>query len=219
VAGLMALEPTREDIERYAEEHTTPPAPALSELAAETRAETDAPGMMVGPVEGRFLETLVAISGARRVLEIGMFTGYSALSMASALPPDGRLITCDVNPASEAIARRHIEASPYADRIEIRMGPALQTLAGLDGPFDFVFIDADKANYRHYYEAALPKLAEGGFIAVDNVLWSGRVLDVGDEADEDTRSIAEFNDFVANDPRAVCVMLTVRDGVTLIRKR
>jgi caffeoyl-CoA O-methyltransferase len=148
-----------------------------------------------------------------------MFTGYSALSMASALPPDGRLVTCDVNLASEAIARRHIEASLYADRIEIRMGPALQTLAGLDGPFDFVFIDADKANYRNYYEAALPKLADGGFMAVDNVLWSGRVLDVGDEADEDTRAIAEFNDFVRNDPRVVCVMLTVRDGITLIRRR
>ncbi|MDQ6927606.1 MAG: class I SAM-dependent methyltransferase, partial [Actinomycetota bacterium] len=181
--------------------------------------------MMVGPVEGRFLETLVAISGARRVLEIGMFTGYSALSMAAALPPDGRLITCDVNPASEEIARRHIEASPYADRIEIRMGPALETLGRLDGPFDFVFIDADKANYKNYYEAVLPKLSDGGFIAVDNVLWSGRVLyaDQGDadqgDADEDTRAIAEFNDFLRNDPRVVAVMLTVRDGVTLIRRR
>jgi caffeoyl-CoA O-methyltransferase len=213
-------EPSRDDIERYAEEHTTPPAPALVALAVETKAETDAPGMMVGPVEGRFLETLVAISGARRVLEIGMFTGYSALSMASALPADGRLVTCDVNRASEAIARRHIEASPYSDRIEIRMGPAIETLATLDSLFDFVFIDADKSNYRNYYEAVLPKLAHGGFIAVDNVLWSGRVLDPeAVDAGEDTRAIAEFNDFVRNDPRVVCVMLTVRDGVTLIRRR
>ncbi|HUQ63304.1 MAG TPA: class I SAM-dependent methyltransferase [Acidimicrobiales bacterium] len=214
------MEPTREDIERYAEEHTTPPPPSLAELAAETTEKMDLPGMMVGPVEGRFLETLVAISGARRVLEIGMFTGYSALSMAAALPPDGTLITCDINPASEAVARRHIEASPFADRIEIRMGPALETIEGLDGLLDFVFIDADKTNYRNYYEAVLPKLANGGFIAVDNVLWRGRVLDVGAQDDDgDTRAIAEFNDFVRNDPRVVCVMLTVRDGVTLIRRR
>jgi caffeoyl-CoA O-methyltransferase len=177
--------------------------------------------MMVGAIEGRFLETLVAISGARRVLEIGMFTGYSALSMAAALPPGGHLITCDINPAAEAVARRHIEASPYVDRIEIRMGPALETIGRLDGLFDLVFIDADKANYRNYYEAVLPRLAEGGLIAVDNVLWSGRVLDPSgpdEEDDGDTRAIAEFNDFVRNDPRVVCVMLTVRDGVTLIRR-
>lgn len=175
--------------------------------------------MMVGAVEGRFLETLVAISRARRVLEIGMFTGYSALTMAAALPPDGRLVTCEINPDSAAIARRHIEASPYADRIEIRMGPALETLARLDGVFDFVFIDADKSNYRNYYEAVLPMLSHGGFIAVDNVIWSGRVVGPGADADDDTRAIAEFNDFVRNDPRVVCVMLTVRDGVTLIQRR
>jgi len=214
------IEPTRDDIDRYAEEHSTPPAAFLAELAAETVAETDAPTMMVGPVEGRFLEALVSMSRARRVLEIGMFTGYSALSMAAALPPDGRLITCDINPASEAIARRHIEASPYADKIEIRMGPALETLSRLDGPFDFVFIDADKTNYRNYYEAVLPKLSDNGFVAVDNVLWSGKVLYADEpDVDDDTRAIAEFNDFVRNDPRVVAVMLTVRDGVTLIRPR
>src|SRR5206468_4308831 len=122
-------------------------------LADETRDAMESHGMMVGPVEGRFLEMLVHMTGAQRVLEIGMFTGYSALSMAAALPPGGRLITCDINPAAEAIARPHIEDSPWADRIEIRMGPALDTLAGIkaidEGPFDLVFIDADKTNYRN----------------------------------------------------------------------
>jgi caffeoyl-CoA O-methyltransferase len=173
---------------------------------------------MVGTVEGRFLEFLAHMTRARRILEIGMFTGYSALSMAQGMPEDGRIITCDVDPEAERIARRHFDASPYADRIEIRMGPALETVSTLEGPFDLVFIDADKTNYRNYFEAVLPKLAEGGVIAVDNVLWSGRVLDVAANDDADTRAIAEFNTAVRNDPRVECVLLTIRDGVTLIRK-
>jgi len=206
------------DIERYATEHTTPEPDLLAELAAETRESVANPQMMVGPLEGRFLQTLVFVTGARRVLEIGMFTGYSAMSMAEALPPDGRIVTCDVDPKVEAVARRHIEASPWADRIDIRMGPALDTLAGLDGPFDLVFIDADKAQYRHYFEAVLPLLSERGLIVVDNVLWSGKVLDATDETD-DTRALVAFNDHMAVDPRVVAVMLTIRDGVTLIRRR
>ncbi|MBA3268043.1 MAG: class I SAM-dependent methyltransferase [Acidimicrobiia bacterium] len=206
------------EIERYATEHSTPEPELLGALAAETKESVDNPQMMVGPLEGRFLQTLVHLTGARRVLEIGMFTGYSALWMAAALPPDGRLVTCDVNPAVEAVARRHIEASPWADRIEIRMGPALDTLATLEGPFDLVFIDADKSGYRVYYEAALPLLAERGVIAVDNVLWSGRVLDPDDDSD-DTRALVAFNDHVAADDRVVAVMLTLRDGLTLIRRR
>jgi len=206
------------DIERYATEHSTPEPKLLAELATETRKSVANAQMMVGPLEGRFLETLIFVTGARRILEIGMFTGYSALSMAAVLPPEGRLITCDVDPEVEAVARRHIEASPWADRIEIRMGPALETLAGLDGPFDLVFIDADKVQYRDYYEAALPLLSERGLIVVDNVLWSGRVLDASDGTD-DTRALVAFNDHVAADPRVVAVMLTIRDGVTLIRRR
>jgi caffeoyl-CoA O-methyltransferase len=203
-------------IERYADEHSSPEPEHLRALATETREKMAASGMMVGHLEGGFLQMLVAGVGARRVLEIGMFTGYSSLSMAAGLPPGGHIITCDVDPEAEAIARRHIEASPYADRIEIRMGPALDTIARLKGPFDFVFIDADKVNYRNYYEAVLPKLAEGGLIAVDNVLWNGRVLDAA--TDDDTSSIVEFNDHVVADERVVCTMATIRDGVTLIRR-
>lgn len=211
----------KDGIEEYAEAHTTPPPPHLQALAAETEAGVPSPQMMVGALEGRLLEMLVFASGARRVLEIGTFTGYSSLSMAAALPPDGRIVTCDLDPVALAVARRHIAASPYAARIEVREGNALDTIADLDGPFDLVFVDADKANYTAYYEAVLPKLAERGIVVVDNTLWSGRVLDASDadaKADEDTVAIRAFNDHVRNDPRVVCVQLTVRDGVTLIRR-
>ena len=208
---------TREAIEEYAAAHSSPEPSLLAGLAAETREATDAPQMMVGQLEGRFLEFLVFLSQARLVVEIGTFTGYSALSMASALPPDGRIVTCDINPETNAIARRHAGASPGGDRIEFRLGPALETLATLDGPFDLVFIDADKTSYLAYYEAVLPKLADRGVIVVDNVLWSGRVLDPADDT-ADTVAIRAFNDAVAADPRVVSVMLTVRDGVMLIRR-
>jgi predicted O-methyltransferase YrrM len=209
---------TRQDIDTYAEAHSSPEHPLLADVAAETRATQEAHGMMVGLLEGRFLETLVWLSGARRILEIGTFTGYSALSMAAAMPPDGRLVTCEVNPDRAAVARSHFDASPWAGRIEIRVGPALDTVAALDGPFDLVFIDADKANIRNYYEAVLPKLGQRGLIVVDNVLWSGRVLDPEDQS-EDTVAIRAFNDFVPTDDRVIGVMLTIRDGVTLVRRR
>jgi predicted O-methyltransferase YrrM len=205
------------DIDEYCVAHSSPEAPWLAALAAETREVTEDPGMMVGVLEGRFLEFLVFLAQARRVLEIGTFTGYSALSMAAALPHGGRVVTCDIDPETNAVARRAVAASPFADRIELRLGPALETVATLDGPFDLVFVDADKEAYLAYYEAVLPKLAERGVIVVDNVLWSGKVLDPSDDT-ADTMAIRAFNDAVAADPRVVCVMLTVRDGVTLIRR-
>lgn len=205
-------------VEQYAVEHTTPEPPWFAALADETRASTTAPEMMVGTLEGRFLAALVAMLRPRSVLEIGTFTGYSALSMAEALPPGGRIVTCDISEEHVAIARRHIAASPYADRIEIRVGPAIDTIADLPGPFDLVFIDADKTGYLAYYEATLPKLSPDGVIAVDNVLWSGRPLDSG-ETDADTVAIREFNDRLAADDRVEVVMLTVRDGVSLVRHR
>jgi caffeoyl-CoA O-methyltransferase len=199
----------------YAEAHTTPSGELFERLAAETREKTDLPQMMVGEVEGRFLEFLVRLSGARRVLELGTFTGYSSLSMARGLPEGGRVISCDVDPETTAIARRYAEEAGLADRIEYRLGPALETLAQLDGTFDLVFIDADKPNYLEYYEAVLPKLAEDGLIIADNALRNGRVLD-DDDADEPMK---EFNDHVRNDARVECVLLTVRDGMLLVRKR
>jgi caffeoyl-CoA O-methyltransferase len=186
-------------------------------LAAETREQASAPQMMVGPLEGRFLELLVRLTRATRVLELGTFTGWSSIAMASALAPDGRVVTCDVDPDAQAIARRYAEEAGVAGRIEYRLGPGLETMQTLEGPFDLVFIDADKEGYVDYYEAALPKLADDGLIVVDNVLWSGRVAE--DDPDELTRTIMAFNDHVRNDPRVVAVMLTVRDGMTLIRKR
>jgi caffeoyl-CoA O-methyltransferase len=208
-----------EDIERYAEEHTTPVGERMDALAEETRSTLRSPGMLSGAVEGRLLEMLVFATGAREVLEFGTYSGYSALSMARALPPDGRIVTLEVDPEHAEFARRHIAASPYADRIEVLLGPALEAVERLEGPFDLVFIDADKENYARYYEAALAKLSPRGLIAVDNTLWSGRVLDPDAEDSETTRALAAFNDMVVRDERVVCVMLTVRDGVTLIRRR
>jgi predicted O-methyltransferase YrrM len=205
-------------VERYAVEHTTPEPPWFATLAEETRNATRAPTMMVGTLEGRLLTALVAMHRPHSVLEIGTFTGYSALSMAEALPADGRIVTCDISEEHLAIARRHIAASPYAGVIEIRSGPALDTIETLPGPFDLVFIDADKTSYSAYFEAALAKLAPDGVILVDNTLWSGRVLDPA-ITDPDTAAIMAFNDQVLEDDRVEVVMLTVRDGVSLIRHR
>src|SRR5438067_10862322 len=174
--------------------------------------------MMTGPLEGRFLEFLVFALQAKSVLEIGTFTGYGATSMAAALPPGGKVTSCDINAAAHAAARGHAEAAGVADRIDFRLGPALETIATLDGPFDLVFIDADKTNYDNYFEAVLPKLADRGIIAIDNTLWGGRVLGDADQSD-DTVAIRKLNDKLAADDRVTCVQLTIRDGVTLIRRR
>jgi caffeoyl-CoA O-methyltransferase len=205
-----------ERIEAYAEAHTTPPLDLLARLAQETRETLRSPQMLTGTIEGRFLELLVFGTGARRVLEIGTYSGYSALSMAAGLPPDGRIDTCEIEPKHAEVARRYIAESPYADRITVHLGPALESIAALEGEFDFVFIDADKGNYANYLEAVLPRLTEGALIAIDNTLWSGKVLD---PQDEDSRAIAALNDAIAADERLAAVQLTVRDGVTLVRRR
>src|SRR5436309_13013432 len=172
--------------------------------------------MLTGTVEGRFLEMLVYASGARRVLELGTYSGYSALSMAAGLAPGGHIDTCEVEERHAEVARRYIEQSPHADKITVHLGPALETIERLDGDFDFVFIDADKPNYVNYYEAVLPRLADGGLIVADNTLWNGAVLD-GADLSESTEAIRAFNHHVRHDSRVVCVQLTIRDGVTLIR--
>jgi caffeoyl-CoA O-methyltransferase len=202
-------------VEEYAEAHSTPDGDLFERLAAETRDKTTAPQMMVGRLEGRFLGVLVHTIRARRVLELGTFTGYSSISMALALPPDGRVISCDVNEETTAIAQRYAEEAGVSDRIDYRLGPALETIATLDGPFELVFIDADKPNYVNYYEATLPLLAEGGLMVVDNTLWSGRVVDADDQ-EETTRAIRALNDHVLADPRVENVLLTVRDGMNLV---
>ena len=203
-------------LEQYAVEHTSPESPLLLELAQATRDFSRSSGMMVGRLEGRFLKMLVAAVGARRVLEIGTFTGYSALSMAEALPSSGQIITCELNGNHADMARRFIARSPYAAMIDVRVGPAMETLRGLDGTFDFVFIDADKSSYLDYYEQVLPMLSVGGLIAADNVLWSGRVI--ADDESADTVALRRFNDHVAADKRVECVMVPIRDGVMLIRR-
>jgi len=207
-----------EMVERYAEAHTTPVDPLFERLAEETREKSEAPQMMVGLLEGRFLEFLVRHTGAKNVLELGTFTGWSSISMASGLPDGGRVVTCDVDAETTEIARRYAEEAGVADRIDYRLGPGLETIESLGGPFDLVFIDADKPNYVNYYEAVLPKLADEGLIVADNVLWSGRVADESND-DQGTQAIREFNDHVMGDERVECVMLTVRDGMTLIRRR
>jgi caffeoyl-CoA O-methyltransferase len=206
-----------EGIEGYAEAHTTPPSELLQRLAEETKATLERPSMLTGMIEGRFLEFLVYMTGARRILELGTYSGYSSISMAAVLPGGGRIDTCEVEERHAEVARRYIEEAGYSDRIEVHMGPALETIERLEGEFDLVFIDADKENYINYYEAVLPRLSERGLIAADNTLWSGRVIDEADQ-DESTQAIRAFNDHVRGDDRVIAVMLSVRDGVTLIRR-
>ena len=204
------------EVEGFAHDHTDPESELYKRLREETYAVMQYPEMQVGRIEGRFLKMLVRLSGARRVLELGMFTGYSALMMAEGLPDDGQIITCDVNPKAEAIARRYFAESPHGHKIEVRMGPGLETIATLHGSIDMVFIDADKPNYSNYFDAVMPILRPGGLIVADNVLWSGKVLNPDDDH---TRAIVAFDDKVQSDPRVENVCLTVRDGMMLAWKR
>lgn len=210
-------DPVDLSVVEYAEAHSTRPPGFLEEIYETTKRDHPAWGMMVGRQEGRFLELLVFALGARRVLEIGTFTGYSALSMAAGLAPGGTIVTCELDPGHADTARRNIEASPLADRIELRVGPALETIGTLTGPFDFVFIDADKVSYDDYFEAVLPKLSDRGLIALDNTLQRGRVLDEA-ETDANVAAVRALNDKLVDDPRIVCAFTTVRDGVTLVRR-
>jgi caffeoyl-CoA O-methyltransferase len=210
---------TDPDVERYATEHSSTEPAHLAALAQRTRDElAQRSGMMVGRLEGALLANLVAVTGAANVLEIGTFTGYSALWMASALPEGGRITTCEVSETHAAIARDAFAGHADGEKIELRMGPAIDTIQSLRGPFDLVFIDADKSSYDAYFEAVLPKLSARGLIAIDNVLWSGTVL-AGSSDDADTAALIALNEKLAADDRVVVVMLPVRDGVTLVRRR
>jgi caffeoyl-CoA O-methyltransferase len=206
----------RPDIEAYAAAHTTPFPSWMAALHDEAAGELPFAEMLSGPVVGRLLETLVFALQPRLVVEIGTYAGYSALAMAAALPAGGRVVTLEIDDAYADFAQRHFDASPIADRIELRRGPALASLAALDGPYDLVFIDADKTGYPAYYEAVLPKLSPGGLIVADNTLRDGEVLAPEDES---SRVMAALNDRWATDERVVAVQLTVRDGVTIVRRR
>jgi caffeoyl-CoA O-methyltransferase len=207
------------EVHRYLVEHGTPPDAVQRELIEETQRLGGFSIMQVAPEQGALLGMLVKLVGARFAVEVGTFTGYSALCIARGLPEGGRLLCCDVSEEWTAIARRYWEKAGVASRIELRIAPALETLSALppDPMIDFAFIDADKPGYVAYYEEILKRLRPGGLLVADNVLWFGRVVDAG-EADPQTQAIRRFNDHVANDPRVERVMLPISDGVTLVRR-
>jgi caffeoyl-CoA O-methyltransferase len=202
---------TNPRVEEYTEQLTTPHEALLAELSKETASGLGSEQMLTGPVAGRFLELLVWFGQPKRVLEIGTFSGHSALSMAAALPEGGRIDACEIDPERAAFAQRYFDRSPHGSKITLHVGPAGETIDRLEGEFDLVFIDADKEGYVAYYEAVVPRLATRGLIVADNTLWSGRVVD-------GEGPLVQFNEHVAEDPRTVQVLLSVRDGMTLIRR-
>ena len=206
------------EVLEYADAHTTAPPGHLEAVDASTKEDFAAWGMMVGRQEGRFLEMLVFATQATSILEIGTFTGYSAIAMAAGLPKGGAIVSLEVDPHHAKVARGNIASAGLESHISVIEGPALRSLAELQGPFDLVFIDADKVSYDGYFEAVLPKLAKHGLIVVDNTLQAGGVLASEKHPHEGAQALRAFNDKVVNDPRVVCVLTTIRDGVTLIRR-
>lgn len=204
----------------YLAAHAPVPDDIGAALIAETDALGDVGGMRIGPDQGAFMATLVAAVGARSIVEVGTFTGYAALWLARALPPDGRLLCLDKSEEWTSIARRYWREADVDDRIELRIGPALDELRALPATeqFDLAFVDADKQNYAAYYAELLPRVRRNGLILVDNVLWSGAVADP-DRMDADTVAIRAFNDLVAADDRVDSTILTVADGLAVIRRR
>lgn len=206
------------EIEAYATAHSMNESEVCRALRAETHRQMDSPQMLVGPLEGAFLKLLTQIVGATRVLEIGMFTGYSALCFAEALPGEGTVTTCEIDDTSAALARRYFASSPHGHKITVRMGPAIETMEALDSRYDVIFIDADKQNYLNYYRRAKELLTPKGVIVIDNVLWDGDVL-LQPAPDERTAAIQELNRVVASDHDVSAVLLTIRDGVLLVRRK
>jgi caffeoyl-CoA O-methyltransferase len=204
------------EVEAYAEAHSMAESAVCRAIREETDRTMECPQMVVGPLEGAFLKMMARLVQARRVLEIGTFTGYSALCFAEALPEEGLVVTCEIDPEAAAVARRYFAKSPHGGKIELRLGLALETLETLAGPYDVIFIDADKQNYLSYYRRAVELIAPTGVILIDNVLWSGDVL-VQPPPDERTAAIQELNRTVAADPRVTAVLVTIRDGVLVVR--
>lgn len=202
--------------EQYALDHTTKDSELIRELIEASEKELEYTDMLSGRQVGRLLSILIKVSGAKRVLEVGTFTGYSALTMAEALPVDGKLYTCEYNERYEELARTFFDRSEHGGKITLLMGKALETIPQIEGDFDFVFLDADKINYPDYYELILPRLEAGGLMAVDNVFWGGEVFA---PESEKASAINRLNKKIRDDDSVEQVMLTVRDGITLIRKK
>ena len=206
-------------LNRYIRRHSTLPSEALLWIEKQTNIRTNYPRMLSGPVQGELLKMLVEISGAERVLEIGSFTGYSSACMALGLPDGGHIDALELNDELEEMMREGWERAGVSDLITLHLGDAVQTLGSLDGGYDFAFIDANKRQYLEYYELVLPLMRSGGLIVADDVLWDGKVYADIPSGDAQTRALLEFNDRVASDPRVEVVMLPLRDGLSLIRKR
>jgi caffeoyl-CoA O-methyltransferase len=217
-AGIYCfMDVVAREAEQYAAAHTTPMSALLEEIESFTLTRTPHPSMLTGRVEGRFLQLVTQLSGARRVVEIGTFTGYSALAMAEVLPGDGQILTIDHDPHYAKIARDFFDRSPVGGKITLRVAEALKVLETLpDAETDLVFIDADKPNYSAYYGESMRILRDAGLILADNVLWYGGIFD---PEDDDSRAVADFNELVNADGRAEKLFLTIRDGIYLIRKR
>lgn len=206
------------EIEAYAQAHSMSESSICQALREETERTMPCPQMVVGPLEGAYLKMTAQLVGAKRVLELGMFTGYSALCFAEALPEEGRVITCEIDEMAASVGRKYFAKSPHGKKIEVRMGPALETMEALTGPFDVIFIDADKINYPNYYRRALDLLSRHGVILIDNVLWNGDVLKQP-PPDEQTAAIHTLNQTVSRDPRVIAVLVTIRDGVLVVKKK
>ena len=206
-------------ITAYAEAHTSPESELLHRLSRNTRAHVMAPRMLSGHLQGRFLAMISGMIRPRRILEIGTYTGYSALCLAEGLTDDGRLITIDCNEELEDFARSYWQQSPLNAKIDLRIGHAVTVIPTLDETFDLVFIDADKRSNALYFDLIFDKLRPGGIVLADNVLWSGKVIDKAQPADQDTAAVLAFNQKIQDDPRVENVLLPIRDGIMLIRKR
>lgn len=208
------------DLHKYLLDHGHNGDPLLAELAAETAKLGRIAGMQIAAEQGALMAILVKVSGVRNAIEIGTFTGYSAICIARALPAEGHLLCCDVSGEWTAIARRYWERAGLTNKITLKLAPAIETLAALpsDTVLDFTFIDADKVNYRNYYEECLKRTRPNGLILIDNVLWGGSVLDAKNQTD-DTRTIRALNDLIAHDQRVDAVMIPVSDGLTIVRKK
>jgi len=207
------------EIEQYVVDHTKPENDILSELNRETWAKVLRPRMLSGHLQGKVLETFSYMIRPKRVLEIGTYTGYSAICLANGLAEGGKLITIDVNDEISHVAEKYIEKSGHKENIQFMIGDAKDIIPTLSETWDMVFIDADKENYAMYYDLIFDKVRPGGFIIADNVLWSGKVMDPPELLDEETKSLIGFNSKVLNDPRVDNVLLPVRDGLMVIRKK